>query len=105
MSEAVTLREWVESRTPPVPRGFRPWVKLDDPERPAGTADERVDGLVEESRAALARARRRDATDRAGAFDLLAADAWATWAAEAALDTDDPVARLTELARRLSDPA
>ena len=101
-SDGTTLSAWIARRRPPVPTDFRPHVRLDDPDREAATADARVDGLVAETRSALSRASSRDASDRAGAFDLLAADAWATYAAEAALDTHDPVATLTELARRLS---
>ncbi len=96
------LRSWIEGRTPPVPADFREHVRLEDPQRPGSTAAERVNGLVEETRLALARAADRDDSDRAGAFDLLAADAWATWASEAALETEDPVATLTDLAMRLS---
>jgi len=101
----VTLRAWLDGRTPVVPVAFRPYVRLTDPDREADLPGDRVDALTEEARSALADARRRDPSDRDGAFDLLAADAWATWAAEAALDTPDPVAALTDLARRLSDPS
>jgi len=104
-SDEATLRSWVESRTPPVPQDFQPHLELADPARPGATATDRVDGLAEETRLALARAAGRDAADRAGAFDLLAADAWATWASEAALETSDPVATLTQLAIRLSTSA
>ncbi len=100
----MTLGAWLDGRTPAVPVAFRPYVRLTDPDRDVPSARARVDALTEEARSALARARRRDPADRDGAFELLAADAWATWAAEAALDTADPVAALTDLARRLSDP-
>lgn len=106
MSESSrSLRSWVERRTPPVPTDFRPHVQLSDPDLRCETAEERVDALVAETHAALARASARDPVDRAGAFDLLAADAWATWAAEAALETTDPEATLTELASRFSTVA
>ncbi|MDT8369437.1 MAG: hypothetical protein RQ745_09545 [Longimicrobiales bacterium] len=101
----MTLGEWVARRTPPVPAGFRACVKLDDPQRDAATPEARVEGLLGEARAALARARAHHASDRDGAFDLLAADAFATWAAEAALEADDPIGALAALASRLSDPA
>lgn len=101
----MTLGAWLDARTPAVPVAFQPWVRPSDPDQEVSSPDERVSALTDEALAALGRARRRDPTDREGAFDLLAADAWATWAAEAALDTTDPVAALTDLARRLSDPA
>jgi len=100
-----SLGAWVAGRTPPVPSSFGPRLRLDDPHRPGATPGQRIEGLVEETRSALARAAARKATDREGAFDLLAADAWATWASEAALEMEDPVATLTELAIRLSDAA
>lgn len=100
----MTLSDWLDGRTPVVPVAFRPWVRLRDPDREADSPEERLAALTEEARGSLSDARRRDPADREGAFDLLAADAWATWAAEAALDTSDPVASLTQLARRLSDP-
>ncbi len=104
----MTLDAWLEARAARVPEAFRSWVERSEssPDASASlTAPERVASLTAEARAALGRSRDRDPGDRAGAFDLLAADAWATWASEAALETDDPVAALTELARRLSDPA
>lgn len=104
MSPSPTIRDWLDARRPVVPAGFRPYVAPADPDRRPGSPEDLVDQLAAEAAAALGRARGRDAADRAGAFDLLAADAWATWAAEAALETDDPVATLTDLARRLSDP-
>ena len=81
-----------------VPVAFRPYVRPTDPDREAESPEARVAILTEEARAALTEARRRDPADRRGA-----ADAWATWAAEAALDSSDPVDALTDLARRLSD--
>lgn len=105
MSRGPSLRDWLDARRPVVPTGFRPYVTLREPDRTPASADELVELLAAEAEVALGRARRRDAADREGAFDLLAADAWTTWAAEAALETADPVATLTDLARRLSDPA
>ena len=100
----MSLADWLAARTPKVPEPFREYVTFVDPDRTPVSPEDRVAALTSEARAALGRARARDAADRAGAFDLLAADAWATWAAEAALETEDPVAALTDLARRLSDP-
>ena len=105
MSAGRTLAAWLAPRVERVPEAFRGYVTLSDRDDGGASAAERVERLTEEARTALGRARGRDPSDRAGAFDLLAADAWATWAADAALETDDPVATLVELTRRLADPA
>jgi hypothetical protein len=101
----MSLTDWLAARAPNVPDAFREHVTPVEPDAEPASPEHRVAALTAEARAALGRARDRDPADRAGAFDLLAADAWATWAADAALETEDPVAALTELARRLSDPA
>ena len=98
----MTLETWIASRTPPVPSAFRPWVLPASPRREVPTHEATVDALVEEAHVALARVLAREPQDRDGAFDLLAADAFATWAAEAALDVDDPETALLALARTLS---
>jgi len=100
----MTLATWLAGRSPRVPDAFQSHVAPQEPDRVPATAAERVDLLASEAQDALGRAGDRDVADRAGAFDLLAADAWATWAAEATLEADDPVAALTDLARRFADP-
>lgn len=100
----MTLGAWLESRTPPIPPAFRSRVTPAAPERETDTPAATVEALVHETQVALTRALSRVPSDREGAFELLAADAFATWAAEAALDLDDPEAALLALARRLSAP-
>jgi hypothetical protein len=85
----VTLEAWIGSRRPPVPGDFAEWVRPDHPDAPACAA-----ALVREARVAFARASAPEARPRGGAFDLLAADGFATWACEAALDEADPDAAL-----------
>lgn len=78
-----TLATWIESRRPPVPAAFEPFVRPRRPEAPASVA-----ALVEEARHRLAAM--EGAELREGAFHLLAADGFATWACERALAEDDP---------------
>lgn len=92
----MSVDDWIEAQVPPVPMGFRPWVA-----RALGKAPQSVDELTREAESAL-----RDASAglgaRNGAFDLLVADALATWAAEAALEEDAAERRLEELVRTLA---
>ncbi len=85
---AGTLRDWIDGRTPPVPAAFRPTVEPSAPEAAVSAA-----AWVREARAALQRMD-GDARARDGAFALLAADGFATWACEVALEADDPGAAL-----------
>lgn len=89
MTTPPTLESWVASRRPPVPEGFRAWMK---PGNPAVQVS--LEALVEEARSALRRAESPTDRPRGGAFDLLVADGYATWACEAALDEADPVTSL-----------
>ena len=79
------LSDWLAERTPPAPPAFEPWLALADADVSTGPA-----ALVELARAALLRAEEPGARPHAGAFDLLAADAWVTYACESALESDDP---------------
>ena len=67
---------------------------------PAGLPDPEV--LLDVAMTALGRALDPEGRERGGAFDLLAADAFATWAAEAGLDRDDPDAWLQEMMGRFA---
>lgn len=80
---APTLAAWLQSRRPPVPAAFQPFVRPHRPEAPASVA-----ALVEEARHRLASM--EGVALREGAFQLLAADGFATWACERALAEDDP---------------
>ena len=89
MTDEATLRGWVERRTPPVPGGFQSWMAPADP-----GAMVSVSALMAEARRSLARLESPGDRPRDGAFDLLAADGFVTWACEAALEDADPVASL-----------
>lgn len=100
---------WLDRVEPPVPGSFRKWLEPPDVgggaplagDGSAGTLPP-ADRLEEAGLAALDRAIRPAGRERGGAFDLLAADAFLTWAAEAALEEEDPEARLDALAHRLA---
>ncbi len=87
---ASTLAEWLRERMLGVPPAFRPWVQ---PRRAESAATPHA--LVEEARDHLAAIGHEG--DRADAFHLLAADGFATWACERALDDDDPATTLRAL--------
>ena len=61
-----------------------------------------VEALASEAEFALERALSPEGRLRQGAFDLLAADGFLTWAAEAALDTEDADATLDALIDRFA---
>lgn len=91
-----TLSAWMAERDPP-PAAFRPHLASTDP--CAGEGD-LVDALLAEARRAL-----RDALagrgERSGAFRLLAADAYLTYACEAALEGDAPGSALLAIVQGL----
>lgn len=92
----MNIHDWLARRTPPVPAGFRPWIAQALPNAPEGEAQ-----LTREARSALARAG-AGRGERNGAFDLLVADALASWAAESLLEEDEPEGRLEALVRSLA---
>jgi hypothetical protein len=78
---------WLDDRTPPVPEEFRGYLQRESGE--GGSVEGLTHAAVLEVGAALARPGR----DRRSAFHLLASDAYATYACEAAAqaDTIEPV--------------
>lgn len=98
------LSTWISGRTPPVPARFAEWMAPAASPTAAGGdgATDVLEALADEAALALARALDPAERPRAGAFDLLAADGFLTWAAEAALESDDPDVRLAELVDRFS---
>ena len=92
------LKGWIASRQPPVPGDFGQWMV---PER--GEAEASTGTLASEAERALARALNPEGRPRGGAFDLLAADGFLTWACEAAIESDDPDAALAGLIERFSE--
>jgi hypothetical protein len=89
----VDLRGWLVEQQPPVPEAF---LKLVDAEKSSVSGRPLGDELLARARAAL-----RDALagegERRGAFRLLAADAYVTYACDLALDSRDPTAALEQV--------
>ncbi len=82
------LGAWLETRRPPAPAALEEWLAVDD-DLPLS-----VEGLADLGVAALDRADVARRLDRRAAFQLLAADAFLTYACEAAADEADPASRL-----------
>lgn len=92
----MTVLDWIEARTPPVPGDFAEWMRPGSPSASAGP-----ESLFQEAEAALSRSLAPEGRPRGGAFDLLAADGFLTWACEAALEAEDPSSTLEEFIRQL----
>lgn len=84
----------VEDPPPPAPWGFD-----EPPATPAGVPSE----LGRLGASLLSDALAADPSERPTAFRLLAADAFLTWACEAASGSADPQREIEELVRRISD--
>jgi hypothetical protein len=86
----VDLRGWLVEQQPPVPEAF---LRLVDAEGSAASTHPLGEELLARARTAL-----RDALagegERRGAYRLLAADAYVTYACDLALDSRDPTAAL-----------
>lgn len=82
------LGPWLDTRRPPVPDGLKEWLAVDD-DLPLSVADLADLGIAALDRAAVARR-----LDRHAALQLLAADAFLTYACEAAIDEPDVASRL-----------
>lgn len=80
-----SVDRWLEERLPAVPPILRSWLH-----RTEGPAEGVVGPLLARGRAALHDAVVRPGRNREAAFHLLAADAYLTWACEAAAEEDDP---------------
>lgn len=94
-----TLAEWIAGRTPPAPEAFQPWLA-------AGTVIQggAAPTLAEEAVRSLAEALARPGRNREGAFHLLAADGYLTYACEAAAEAADVEGTLRRILRRVADP-
>lgn len=94
------LRSWVSSREPPVPDAF---LELVHP-GVSSEAEPSAQALLAEARSAL-----RDALtgtgERRGAFRLLAADAYLTYACELAAESEEPTRALERVALRVVEEA
>lgn len=94
-------REWLAARQPRPPAALASRIRDLLPDAPADAA--LPETLVAAADAALRELLRRPARDRAVALDLLAADALATYAFEAAADEPETIERrATEAIRGLS---
>lgn len=82
------LGDWLDARRPAVPEGLREWLAVD------GDPALSVAALTDLGIAALDRAEVSRRLDRRAAFRLLAADAFLTYACEAAVDEPRVASRL-----------
>jgi hypothetical protein len=108
----VSRSAWLRGIDPPVPEPFLsrlapvleegaiPGSPSDSPDPTRPFPDPEL--LMDAAMASLGRALAPEGRERGGAFDLLAADAFATWAAEAGLAKEDPEAWLLEMTRRFA---
>ena len=96
-----SLLDWMRSQDPIAPEAF---LRLLELQLQGTLRPELLDALIAEARSALGDALAGEG-ERQGAFRLLAADALLTWAAEAALDTEDPEAALRLVLQAVLDEA
>ena len=89
----MTIREWVQSRTPPVPEAFGAYLVAE--EAPS------ANGFLAAARTALEQSMSGEARDRSRAFALLAADAYLTYGCAVVLERGGGAADLEELAQGL----
>ncbi len=88
-------RAWLAGRTPPAPESFQPWLESES------LSGDPVDALCGAARTSLAEALARPGRNREAAFRLLAADALATYACEAAAESSGLEARLLDILAQL----
>lgn len=86
--------DWLRERRPPAPEALGDEVRAAMAEAGAGSIFE---GAERAARVRLAEALERPGRVRESAFSLLVADALVTYACEAALEADDPLAALESL--------
>jgi len=86
---------WLADREPPPPVELREWLTLGEGDLPL------VEALADAGRTSLEEAVRRPGRDRDAAFHLLAADAFFTYACEAAAETEDVEAALRGVLSRI----
>lgn len=90
-----SVPDWLTKAEPPVPEEFAARLEL----APATGPD--PDRLVSAAEESLERALEPDGRERRGAFDMLAADGFLTYACEEALEADDPAPVLAAMVRRI----
>lgn len=110
-----SVPRWLEGRLGAVPDSFVRWIHRygEGAREVVGRSDGEVDAsggprtevhreLGGRGMRALREALERPGRDRPAAFRLLAADAYLTWACEAAVDLDEPEEALRELLERVA---
>jgi hypothetical protein len=103
---ARTLAAWVAARTPEAPGELRAHMARDLGAAADGSADAVAEALLQACEGALDRVLRSADAERETALDLLSADAYVTYAFEAAADDPSRIAALAEQAmRRIADRA
>lgn len=90
MTPPTSVTDWLRLRDPDVPPAFQPLVRPTCGEQPVSAM-----ALADEARRRLGQV--DGATTREGAFHLLAADGFVTWACERALEEQDPARALRAL--------
>jgi hypothetical protein len=108
--ESAAPERVVDASAAEIPRALRSWLLARDPPAPASllehldgtsaTAGDLLQTLVGEATHALEDAR-AGAGERRGAFRLLAADAYLTYACEVALEREDATGALREVLERV----
>jgi hypothetical protein len=94
----IALRDWLMQREPPIPEALL--LHLDGAAAAVGS-EGLLETLLAEAGAALQDARAGEG-ERRGAFRLLAADAYLTYACEVALALEDPSTGLREVTQRVT---
>ena len=92
-----TLEEWLKEREPTIPAPFLPHL-LSVSSGPAG-----IENLITSGEEALRRALEKTGRNRTAAFDLLAADAFLTYACEAVATDRDVRGSLETLLERIGE--
>lgn len=82
---------WLDDRTPPMPSVFRPYLNQDCGE------DGSCSGLTRAAVTEMSAALGDSGQDRITAFHLLASDAYASYACEAAAGSNDPELMLLQI--------
>jgi hypothetical protein len=96
-----TLRDWLSEREPAVPAALLAQM---GGERPLALAEPPLEALAVEARAGL-RDARVGAGERGGAYRLLVADAYLTYACEVALASGDPAGSLQRVVHQVVSEA
>lgn len=89
----MTIGDWVALQRPEVPPAFRKYLNSE--------ASPSAEGFLEAAKDAFGRALDLEARDRAGAFALLAADAYVTFSCSALVEEGEGPEALQRLATEL----